>query len=191
MSSKKGKLIVFAAPSGAGKTSIVRHLMPIKTLNLDFSVSATTREPREGEVHGEHYYFLTVDDFKNKISGGDFIEWEEVYTDSFYGTLKSEVDTNLKNGTNVIFDIDVAGALSIKKMYKDEALLIFVKPPSLEALESRLRNRNTESERSLKRRVDKASFEMSFADQFDTIIVNDLLQVAQKQAETIVSNFIS
>jgi len=188
--SSRGKLIVFAAPSGAGKTSIVRHLLPLTELNLDFSVSATTREPRPGEKHGDHYFFLSVEEFKDKIDKGDFIEWEEVYKGMYYGTLASEVDSQLEQGTNVIFDIDVIGALNIKKIYGDQAITIFVNPPSLQALEDRLRFRKTETAASLKKRIDKASVEIEKANFFDEIIVNDILQVAQLEAESLVQGFI-
>lgn len=184
-----GKLIIFSAPSGSGKTTIVKHLLKYPELNLEFSISATTREPRGDEKHGEHYYFLTLKDFKQHIKNGDFVEWEEVYRDNFYGTLKTEVERIWKMGKNVIFDIDVAGGLRIKRKFPDEALSIFVKPPSIDELKIRLKKRKTESEDKINMRVAKASAELATAPLFDVIIKNYDLDTAQKEAYDIVADF--
>lgn len=184
-----GKLIIFSAPSGSGKTTIVKHLLKYPELNLEFSISATTREPRGEEKHGEHYYFLTLKDFKQHIKNGDFVEWEEVYRDNFYGTLKTEVERIWKMGKNVIFDIDVAGGLRIKRKFPDEALSIFVKPPSIDELKIRLKKRKTESEDKINMRVAKASAELATAPLFDVIIKNYDLDTAKKEAYDIVAGF--
>ena len=185
----KGKLIIFAAPSGAGKTSIVKYLLT-QQLQLRFSVSATTRSKRPNEKEGIDYFFLTQKEFQKKIANGDFLEWEEVYADTYYGSLKSEVDKLLEQGINVIFDVDVKGALNIKKIYGKQALAIFVKPPSMETLVERLVNRGTENDESLKRRIDKCNYELSFETNFDITIVNEHLPQAQEAAKTIVRKFI-
>lgn len=184
-----GKLIIFSAPSGSGKTTIVKHLLKYPELNLEFSISATTREPRGEEKDGEHYYFLALKDFKQHIKNGDFVEWEEVYRDNFYGTLKTEVERIWKMGKNVIFDIDVAGGLRIKRKFPDEALSIFVKPPSIDELKIRLKKRKTESEDKINMRVAKASAELATAPLFDVIIKNYDLDVAKKEAYDIVADF--
>ncbi|WP_313375800.1 guanylate kinase [Chishuiella sp.] len=185
---KKGKLIVFSAPSGAGKTTLVRHAL--ENLNdLKFSISCTTREKREGEEHGKDYYFLNPEEFKTKIANDEFVEHEEVYRDNFYGTLKSEVDRIISEGNSVVFDIDVIGALNIKKIYGDECLTVFVNPPSLEILKHRLISRNTESEDKLKQRIDKAEIEMEKAKEFDIILLNDDLETAKQKAVEIITNF--
>ncbi|GAK75015.1 MULTISPECIES: guanylate kinase [Nonlabens] len=184
------KLIVFSAPSGAGKTTLVRHLLKIEDLNLAFSISAASREAREGEIDGIHYYFLGIPEFKNRIRANDFIEFEEVYKDQFYGTLKSEVERLWAQGKNVIFDIDVVGGLRLKNKFPDRCISIFVKPPSINELQKRLKNRKTESEEKIAMRVAKASTEMATAPQFDVIIKNDDLELAKQQAEDIVRNFI-
>jgi guanylate kinase len=186
----KGKLIIFSAPSGAGKTTIVKHLLQ-QDFDLNFSVSATSREPRKGETHGKDYYFIPENEFRKKIENNEFLEWEEVYTGIFYGTLKSEVERIRNAGKNVIFDVDVVGGLNIKKHYGNEALAVFVQPPSVEELKKRLRNRSTESEEKIKMRVDKAEKELEFANQFDVIIVNKELPKALKEAEKVVSGFLS
>ncbi len=184
------KLIVVAAPSGAGKTTIVRHLL--KTFDiLAFSVSAATREQRAHEVHGKDYYFIGDEDFRQKIASEAFLEWQEVYQGQFYGTLKSEISRLWELGKVVIFDIDVQGALNIKKTYPDETLLVFVKPPSPEILFQRLHDRNTESPESLKRRVEKAAFELSFEDKFDKVLVNDELEPCLREAEKLVKNYLN
>ncbi|MDA3818456.1 MAG: guanylate kinase [Prolixibacteraceae bacterium] len=185
----KGKLIIFSAPSGAGKTTIVKHLLK-KGFNLEFSVSATSRPPRGNEKHGKDYYFLTADDFKKKIANDEFLEWEEVYTDKFYGTLKSEVERIRQEGKNVVFDVDVVGGCNIKDYYGDEALSVFVQPPSVETLEKRLKARSTDSDEVIKTRVEKAKYELSFAPRFDKIIINDKLEEALEEAEKTLNEFL-
>jgi guanylate kinase len=185
-----GKLLVFSAPSGSGKTTIVRHLLQQEDLNLEFSVSATSRAPRGDEKHGENYYFISLKDFKQHIKQGDFLEWEEVYRDNFYGTLKKEVERIWANGKNVIFDIDVVGGLRIKKKYPDRTLAVFVKPPSVDELKRRLKKRKTESEERINMRIAKASVELATAPQFDVIIENNDLQVALQKSHDLVSEFI-
>jgi len=187
----EGKLIIFSAPSGSGKTTLVHHLLSKPELKLAFSVSATSRSKRPNETHGKDYYFLSADEFRKRIESGDFLEWEEVYTDQFYGTLKSEIDRIHAEGKHVMFDVDVVGGLNIKKQFGDDALAVFVKPPSIEELEKRLRNRSTESEESLQKRVGKAAREMEYAGQFDVILVNDDLETAKLEAEQLVLDFIS
>lgn len=187
---KKGKLIVFSAPSGSGKTTIVKHLLEQKDLNLAFSISATSREPRSTEIDGTDYYFMPLHDFKQHIKADDFLEWEEVYRDNFYGTLKSEVERIWNEGKNVIFDIDVAGGLRIKKKFPDETLAVFVKPPSIDELKIRLKKRSTESDDKINMRIAKASVELATAPQFDTIIKNYDLEVAQQEAYQLVKDFI-
>jgi guanylate kinase len=186
----KGKLIIFSAPSGAGKTTIVKHLLQ-KNFGLEFSVSATSRKPRPGEVDGKDYYFLTEEEFKEKIENGEFLEWEEVYSGIFYGTLKSEVERIRNAGKHVIFDVDVVGGLNIKKFYGNEALAVFIKPPSLDELRKRLENRSTESEEKIRMRIAKAEKELDFAARFDVVIVNDELQRALRDAEKVVGEFLS
>ena len=186
---KQGKLIIFAAPSGSGKTSIVKFLLA-QQLPIEFSVSATTRPKRPNEKEGIDYFFLSPKQFYEKIEAGAFLEWEEVYANTRYGTLKVEVDKLLAKGKHLIFDVDVFGALNIKRIYAEQALAIFVKPPSIEVLIERLENRGTESEASLKRRIDKSTYELSFEPKFDITIVNDNLETAQNEAKQIVSDFI-
>lgn len=183
------KLIIVTAPSGSGKTTIVRHLLSTFN-NLAFSVSATTRSPRKGETSGKDYYFMSVEQFQSHVNSGDFLEWEEVYDNQYYGTLRSEVERLWKEGKHVIFDIDVQGALNLRKAFPEKTLTIFVKPPSAEILLERLRKRKSESEESLKKRIAKAEFELSFANNFDVIIVNDQLKEALRQAESVVANYI-
>jgi len=185
----KGKLIIFSAPSGAGKTTIVRHLIE-KNLNLEFSVSATSREPRPNEINGKDYYFLTEKKFKQKIENDEFLEWQEVYNGIFYGSLKSEVERIRNLGKNVIFDVDVVGGLNIKKFYGDEALAIFVQPPSIEELRKRLISRSTETEEKIQMRISKAEHELSFASQFDTLVTNNDLNQACREAESLIREFI-
>ena len=185
-----GKLIVFSAPSGSGKTTIVRYLLAQEELKLDFSISATSREPRGNEVHGKDYYFLSLEDFKKKIKNDEFLEWEEVYRDNFYGTLKSEVERIWAKGKNVIFDIDVVGGLDIKNIYPEKTLAVFVKPPSIEELKIRLKKRQTESPDKINMRVAKASIELATAPQFDHIIINNDLNTALEEAYTLVSDFV-
>jgi guanylate kinase len=186
----KGKLIIFSAPSGAGKTTIVRQLLD-KNLNLEFSVSATSRAPRPNELHGRDYYFLTLDEFKTRVAKGEFLEWEEVYTGICYGTLKSEVDKICDSGKNVIFDVDVVGGLNIKRQFGERALAIFVQPPSVDELLIRLKARSTETEEKIAIRIAKAELELSFASQFDVILVNEQLENAVAEAEILVRNFIA
>jgi guanylate kinase len=188
---KKGKLIVFSAPSGSGKTTIVRHLLGKEDLNLEFSISAATREARGEEVSGKDYYFMSLKDFKNHIKAEDFVEWEEVYRDNFYGTLKSEVERIWALGKNVIFDIDVAGGLRIKHKFPDETLAVFVKPPSVDELKRRLKERSTESEDKINMRIAKASVELATAPQFDVIIKNYDLPIALEEAYQLVKNFVN
>lgn len=185
-----GKLIIFSAPSGAGKTTLVRHLLEIPALNLAFSVSATSRAKRGYEEDGKDYFFITPEQFRKKIEYGEFLEWEEVYQNQYYGTLKAEVDKLLKAGKNVIFDIDVEGGMNLKKIYGKEALAIFVKPPSIKHLEERLNSRSSEDEESLKTRLDKAVSELEYAPQFDKVLLNDKLEKAKKDAEVFVSDFL-
>ena len=187
---KEGKLIVFSAPSGSGKTTIVRHLLKQDDLKLDFSISATSRAPRPNEIDGKDYYFLSLEDFKKKIKNDEFLEWEEVYRDNFYGTLKAEVERIWEKGKHVIFDIDVVGGLDIKKIYPEKTLAVFVKPPSIEELKIRLKKRKTESMDKINMRVAKASIELATAPQFDFIIENNDLEVALKEAHDLVADFI-
>jgi len=185
------KVIIFSAPSGAGKSSIVKHLLEEHPeLNLVFSVSATSRSLRGEEKHGVDYFFLTEDDFKERIEKDEFLEHEEVYTGRFYGTLKQHVEDLLLSGKNVLFDIDVVGGLNIKKYYGDNALAIFIQPPSIDELEERLKKRNTDTPEAIRERVEKAVFELTFAPQFDIAIVNDKLDVAQEEAYNAIHDFL-
>ncbi len=186
----EGKLIIFSAPSGSGKTTIVKNLLQ-KKLNLEFSISATNRPKRANEKEGKDYYFLTTDDFKSKIRNNEFVEWEEVYENRFYGTLKSELNRIWNKGNHVIFDVDVVGGLNIKKQYPDKALSIFVMPPNINILEQRLRNRSTDSNQDIEIRIAKAKKELEFAKQFDLVVLNDDLNLAVKEAEQAVNNFIN
>ncbi|WP_222982916.1 guanylate kinase [Flagellimonas meishanensis] len=185
-----GKLIIFSAPSGSGKTTLVRYLLDQPELNLAFSVSATSRPRRGKEKHGVNYYFMSISEFKNHIKKGDFLEWEEVYRDNFYGTLKSEVERLWADGKNVIFDIDVVGGLRIKKKYPERTLAVFVKPPSVDELKIRLKKRSTESDDKINMRVAKASVELATAPQFDKVIKNYNLDVALKEAHQLVADFL-
>ncbi len=186
---KKGKLIIFSAPSGSGKTTLVHYVMA-NIPHLSFSVSATSRPPRPGEKNGVDYFFMPVEEFKQKIKEEAFVEWEEVYENQFYGTLKSEVERIRKRGDSVVFDVDVKGGLNIKRIYGGEALSVFVKPPSLEVLEQRLRNRSTEDEASIRKRLDRAAYELTFEPYFDEVVVNDQLEKARQEALEIVRNFL-
>lgn len=186
----KGKAVIFSAPSGSGKTTLVQHLLK-SDLNLEFSVSACSREPRQNEVHGKDYYFISMEEFRTGIENGDFIEWEEVYTNHFYGTLKSELERIWDAGRHVIFDVDVVGGSNLKRIFGDDALALFVQPPSLKVLEQRLRDRSTDPDDKIRARMEKASREMEFADRFDVVIVNDRLEDSLSEAEKIVSDFLS
>ncbi|HLA55985.1 MAG TPA: guanylate kinase [Flavobacterium sp.] len=186
-----GKLIVFSAPSGSGKTTIVRHLLGIEELNLEFSISATSRELRGTEINGKDYYFISLPEFKQHIKNHDFLEWEEVYRDNFYGTLNSEIERIWAMGKNVIFDIDVAGGLRIKKKFPQETLAVFVKPPSIDELKIRLKKRSTESDEKINMRIAKASVELATAPQFDKIIKNYDLDEAKNEAYLLVKDFLN
>ncbi len=187
----KGKLLVFSAPSGSGKTTIVRHLLAQEDLNLEFSISCATREPRGQEVDGKDYYFISWEEFKKHIKAEEFVEWEEVYTNNYYGTLKSEVERIWAKGKNVIFDIDVSGGLRIKSKFPQETLAVFVKPPSVDELKRRLKQRSTESDEKINMRIAKAHVELATAPQFDKIIKNYDLDVAKAEAYELVKSFIS
>ncbi len=190
MTMKKGKLIIFSAPSGSGKTTLVHYLLQQPELHLAFSISAASREKRPNEIDGQDYYFIKPEIFKKKIQNHEFIEWEEVYKDNYYGTLKSEVSRLLNEGKNVIFDIDVKGGLNIKKQFPNQSLAIFVKPPSVAELKKRLHSRQTESPEKIRMRLAKADQEMQYAKDFDVIIVNDNLEKAKKEAYKVVKAFI-
>lgn len=185
-----GKLIIFSAPSGSGKSTIINHLLSQKGLNLRFSISATSRPPRGTEKDGVEYYFLSPEEFRRHIEAGDFLEYEEVYTDKYYGTLKSEVERILEEGGNVIFDVDVVGGLNIKKYYGDRALSVFIKPPHIGELRRRLENRATDSPEVIENRIAKAEFELSHSPHFDTVIVNDNLESAQAEAHQVIKAFL-
>ena len=185
----KGKASIFSAPSGAGKTTMVRYLLE-KELPLLFSISACSRNRRPNEIDGKDYYFLNVDDFKAKVASNAFVEWEEVYENNFYGTLKSEIDRIWSNHQHVVFDVDVIGGLNLKKHFGERALAIFIEPPSLDVLFKRLKNRATETEKSLNKRIEKATHEMKFSSSFDLIIINDRLEKAKKDAFEKVSKFL-
>jgi guanylate kinase len=183
------KVIIFSAPSGSGKTTVVNHLLSVMP-ELGFSVSATTRKPRENETHGKEYYFLEKEDFENKIRKGEFLEYEEVYSGIFYGTLKNEVDRLWALGKTVIFDVDVIGGLNIKKQFGDKALCIFLRPPGIDTLMERLRKRSTEVEHQMQMRVEKAQFELQFEDKYDKVLINDRLEDTLVKAEQMVRDFI-
>ncbi|RAJ22943.1 guanylate kinase [Gelidibacter algens] len=187
----QGKLIVFSAPSGSGKTTLVRHLLKQQELNLEFSISATSREKRDNETDGKDYYFLDTQAFKNRIKNDEFLEWEEVYRDNFYGTLKTEVKRIWAKGKNVIFDIDVSGGLRIKRKFPEQTIAIFVKPPSIDELKIRLKKRQTESNDKINMRIAKASAELATAPLFDVIVVNDDLDKAIAESYKLVSDFVN
>lgn len=188
---KQGKLIIFSAPSGAGKTTIVHHLLNTFPDQLEFSVSATSRAKRKGESEGVDYYFLSVNEFKNKIANNEFIEWEEVYADNYYGTLKREIERIWRKGKHVIFDVDVKGGLNLKKQFGENALAVFVMPPNIKSLEERLKKRETETQESIARRMGKAQKELDTANQFDKVLLNDNLENAFIEAEKLFSDFTS
>ena len=187
----KGKAFIFAAPSGSGKTTIVKHLLK-KRPDLGFSISASTRDKRgRTETNGKDYYFLSRDEFQKKIQQDAFVEWEEVYTGNYYGTLKEEIQRIWDEGRHVVFDVEVKGAMNLKKYFGDDALAVFVKVPSIEELEKRLTARGTESRESLSQRLYRAEFEMGFEDRFDVTLINEDLEVSYKEAEQLVNDFIS
>lgn len=185
-----GKLIIFSAPSGSGKSTIINYLLK-QNLQLHFSISATSREPRGTEKNGVEYYFLTPDEFRAHIKAGDFLEYEEVYTDKFYGTLKSETERILNDGDNVILDVDVIGGCNIKKFYGEKALSVFIQPPGINELRKRLEERQTDSPEIIESRIAKAEYELSFAPKFDVIIINDELEKAQAEALLVIQLFLS
>ncbi len=185
-----GKLIIFSAPSGSGKSTIINYLLQ-QDLNLEFSISATSRDPRGDEQHGKEYFFLTPEEFRQRIANGEFLEYEEVYTDRFYGTLKSEVERRLAIGQNVIFDVDVVGGCNIKKFYGERALSLFIQPPSIEELRRRLTGRGTDKPEIIESRIAKAEYELSFAPRFDKVIINDDLETAQQEALRVIRDFLN
>ena len=187
----QGKLIIFSAPSGSGKSTIINKLMSEYGLQGRFSISATSRKPRGSEQDGVEYYFLTEEDFRRRISEGDFLEYEEVYPGCFYGTLRSEVDRTLARGENVILDIDVQGGLNVKKIYGDRALTLFIQPPSIERLRERLERRGTDAPEVIERRLAKAETELSFAHRYDEVVVNDDLEEACRDAARVIEDFLS
>ena len=187
----KGKIIILSAPSGSGKSTIIAHLMKMPELKLGFSISATSRLPRGEEKHGKEYFFLSHQEFMQKVSEGLFIEWEEVYPGICYGTLESEIERITRSGLNLIMDVDVKGALNIKKKYKEDALSIFIMPPDNATLAERLRGRGTDSEENIEKRLKKAQYEISFASQFDKIVINDNLEEAVNMTRNYILSFIS
>lgn len=190
MKHNKGKIIILSAPSGTGKSTIIRELRKQPELNLGFSVSATSRSPRPGENHGKEYYFISEKEFRKRISNDEFVEWEEVYSGTLYGTLKEEVERITLSGRNLIMDIDVKGALNVKKIYPEESISIFILPPSIQELEKRLSDRGTDSAETIRKRVEKAEYELSFAPDFDFRVVNDSLKEACAEIYDIILNFI-
>ena len=190
MKHNKGKIIILSAPSGTGKSTIIRELRKQPELNLGFSVSATSRSPRPGENHGKEYYFISEKEFRKRISNDEFVEWEEVYSGTLYGTLKEEVERITLSGRNLIMDIDVKGALNVKKIYPEESISIFILPPSIQVLEKRLSDRGTDSAETIRKRVEKAEYELSFAPDFDFRVVNDSLKEACAEIYDIILNFI-
>lgn len=186
----QGKLLIFSAPSGSGKTTIVKHLLNTFT-NIEFSISACSRTKRNGEIDGKDYYFLSVEEFKQRIANEEFVEWEEVYSGSYYGTLKSEIQRIWAKNNIVIFDVDVKGGVNLKKIFGENALSVFVMPPSIETLKQRLERRCTETPESLRKRVAKAAEEMTYCNQFDKILINDKLEESVSEAENLVRTFIN
>jgi len=184
-----GKMVIISAPSGAGKSTMIRHLQE-KGVKLEFSVSATTREPRGNEENGVEYYFLTASEFKRRIAKGDFVEWEEVYKNQYYGTLKSEIEKIWANGNHVLFDVDVKGGINLKKIFGHNAISIFIMPPSVRELEKRLLRRGTDDPSWIRTRVAKAAQEMKLADEFDNIVINDNLEMAEKEVYDLVKGFL-
>jgi len=190
MMGTSNKLIIIAAPSGAGKTSVTRHLLQSLPDKLSFSISCATRQPRNNERDKIDYYFISVDEFKQKIANDEFVEWEMVYSGKFYGTLRSELKRIWASHHFPLLDVDVKGGINVQEQFLHESLSLFIEPPSIEELEKRLRSRGTESEESLKARIDKASYELTFKDRFDHIIINDSLERACKEAEEMVRQFL-
>jgi guanylate kinase len=184
-----GKMVIISAPSGAGKSTMIKHLQE-KGVKLEFSVSATTREPRGNEENGVEYYFLTASEFKRRIAKGDFVEWEEVYKNQYYGTLKSEIERIWANGNHVLFDVDVKGGINLKKIFGHNAISIFIMPPSVRELEKRLLRRGTDDPSWIRTRVAKAAQEMKLADEFDNIVINDNLEMAEKEVYDLVKGFL-
>lgn len=185
-----GKLVIISAPSGAGKTTIVNYLLD-KQLNLEFSISATSREPRGREKNGREYYFISPGDFREKINNNEFIEWEEVYKDQFYGTLRSEIDRIWSENNHVLFDVDVKGGINLKNIFRQKAMSIFIMPPSVDELEKRLNKRSTDDPVRIRMRISKALEEIKLADRFDHIVVNDNLEVAQREVYEMVRSFLN
>ncbi len=185
------KVIIFSAPSGSGKSTIINRLMQHPELKLAFSISCTSREPRGKELHGVEYFFLSPDEFRSRIEAGEFLEYEEVYTNRFYGTLTSQVEKQLNEGQNVVLDVDVKGGCNIKKHYRDKALSVFIQPPSIDELKKRLVSRGTDSPEVIEDRLAKAEFELSFAPQYDVVIVNDDIETATKEAFDVIKSFIN
>lgn len=186
-----GKLLIFSAPSGSGKSTIINWLMQEHPeLNMRFSISCTSRAPRGQEQNGVEYFFLTPDEFREKIQNDEFVEYEEVYQDRYYGTLKSQVEKQLEAGENVVFDVDVHGAMNIKKAYGDKALSIFIQPPTVEELRRRLNGRGTDAPEVIEQRIARAEYELTFADKFDTVVVNDDLEIAKNDAFRLISEFV-
>ncbi len=185
----KGKIIILSAPSGTGKSTIIKELMKDPELRLGFSVSATSRKPRGQEEHGKDYFFLSEKEFQTRIDNGEFVEWEEVYAGTRYGTLLSEVNRVTDSGHNLIMDVDVKGALNIKKRFGNEAISIFVMPPSIDALEQRLRSRATDSDETIARRLAKAEYEIGFSDRFDAVVINDCLETAVAEVDARIRKF--
>lgn len=188
---KKGKLIIISAPSGCGKSTIINEIIKNHDLKLEFSISATTREPRRGEKNGVNYYFMSVDEFKNAIANDELIEYEEVYPGRYYGTPRSEIDRIRNKGRNVILDIDVMGGINVKRKFGDDALSIFIQPPSIDTLRQRLNSRGTDSPEAIDQRVEKAGFEIAQSDKFDKIVVNDRLDVSVRETEDLIKSFIN
>lgn len=187
----KGKIIIISAPSGCGKSTIISELIKMGDLNMEFSISATNREARRGESHGVSYYFLSLEDFQNAISANELVEYEEVYPGRYYGTFRKEIERIRNSGKNVILDIDVKGGINVKNQFKEEALALFIQPPSIDTLRHRLLSRGTDTVDAINQRVDKASYEISFAPQFDKIIINDVLMNAINDTHDAIKKFIS
>ena len=187
----RGKCLIFSAPSGSGKSTIVQWLLQHPELKMVFSISATSRAPRGTEKNGVEYFFLSADEFRDRIANDEFLEYEEVYSGCFYGTLKEQVEKRLNEGMNVVFDVDVVGGCNVKKYYGEQALSLFIQPPSIEELERRLKNRGTDSDEMIAKRVAKASYELTFAPKFDVVIVNDKLEEAQQKALSTIKSFLN